>query len=205
MPEVGPLLGSATRSLVGRAADLAVLDGFLDRTAVRGGALVLAGAAGVGKTVLLDAAAERAEAAGTTVARSAGAEFEADVSFSGLNQVVHHLLEHIEALPTPLRVALSVALGFGDGPPPGRLVVSNAVVQLLCNARVAGPLVLILDDVQWLDRSSGAVLGSVARRLDGTGVGLLGALRSPAESFFESTGIPEHEVGRSTRRRRSTS
>ncbi|MFP5316816.1 MAG: ATP-binding protein [Acidimicrobiia bacterium] len=195
MPEVGPLLGSATRSLVGRAADLAVLDGFLDRTAVRGGALVLAGAAGVGKTVLLDAAAERAEAAGTTVARSAGAEFEADVSFSGLNQVVHHLLEHIEALPTPLRVALSVALGFGDGPPPGRLVVSNAVVQLLCNARVAGPLVLILDDVQWLDRSSGAVLGSVARRLDGTGVGLLGALRSPAESFFESTGIPEHEVG----------
>src|SRR5579863_6972189 len=73
--------------LVGRDKELAVMRGFVDEIADSGGALLLSGEPGVGKTALLDAAAAMAAASGVRVLRAAGAEFE-DVSFSGLNQVV---------------------------------------------------------------------------------------------------------------------
>jgi MoxR-like ATPase len=60
----------------------------VDQAAVSGGALLLSGEAGVGKTVLLDAAAAHARAAGTQALRAAGAEFERTVSFAGLNQLL---------------------------------------------------------------------------------------------------------------------
>jgi predicted ATPase len=121
-------------------------------------------------------------------------EFEIDVGFSGLNQVLFPLYEELERLPAVHRDALSVALGFGDGAPAGRLTVSTAAVALLRQAAAAGPLLVIVDDLHWLDRSSAAVLGFVARRLAGSRVGLIAASRVAAESFFERGGLPEHEL-----------
>ncbi|WP_432845782.1 ATP-binding protein [Amycolatopsis sp. CA-161197] len=180
-------------SLVGRGVALERIRGFLAATD-RGGALLLSGAAGVGKTVLLDAVAEAAVASGSRVLRAAGVEFEADVSYSGLNQVLFPLYEAFGELDPPHADALQVALGFGSGAPPERLVVSNASLMLLRHVAKAGPLLLIVDDLPWLDRASAAVLGFVARRLNGTRVTFLGAMRSGSETFFNHGGLPEYEV-----------
>src|SRR4029079_5771195 len=76
------------RALIGRAAELALIDEFLARAAAEGSALLLAGEPGAGKTALLQAAGDRAGAGGTSVVRADGAEFETTSVFSGLSQIL---------------------------------------------------------------------------------------------------------------------
>jgi len=149
----------------------------------------------MGKTALLDAAAQLASAAGFRVLRAAATEFEAGLGFAALNQLLLPLRDEFAQLSRASGDALNVALGFGTGPVPDRLAVSNAIVELLGRAAADRPIVVILDDVQWLDRASAAVLGSVARRLVGLRAGFLGALRSGQESFFERADLPELDIG----------
>ena len=156
--------------------------------------LLLSGEPGVGKTALLDAAASEAAVPGLRVLRAGGAEFEADISFSGLNQLLLPLLEDLSRLDGSPRDALSVALGFTEGPPAGRLTVASAVLALLRQAASARPLLLVVDDLQWLDRSTAAVLGRVTRRLASAPVGFLAASRSGEEGFFERGDLPRHEI-----------
>jgi DNA-binding CsgD family transcriptional regulator len=181
--------------LFGRDKDLEFLHAFVGQSSSDGGALVLSGAPGVGKTVLLEAVAAHSADAGLRVLRAAGAEFEADLSFAGLNQVLHPLFGDIEDLSPPQRSALEVALGLGDGPAPDQLVVCNAGLSLLVKAAAKEPLLVIVDDLQWVDRASALVLGFVARRLHGTRVGFLAAFRSGDESFFERSGLRAHDLG----------
>jgi DNA-binding CsgD family transcriptional regulator len=177
--------------LVGRDAELGRLRAFLGTAGTHGGALLVTGEPGVGKTGLLDAAADDASSAGTRVLHAAGIQFEAGMSFSGLNQVLLPLVDELLQLPAVHRDALNVALGFGEGAPPSRLVVSNAALVLLRTAAIAQPLLLLLDDLPWLDRASAGVLSFVARRLDGSKVGLIGASRTGEEDFFDHAGLPE--------------
>jgi DNA-binding CsgD family transcriptional regulator len=128
------------------------------------------------------------------VLRASGVEFEAGISFSGLNQTLLPLLAELAHLTAAHRNALNVALGFGEGPAPDRLVVSNATLALLHRAAVARPVLVVIDDLPWLDRASAEVLGFVARRLAGSRVGVLGASRSGEESFFDRVGLPELEL-----------
>src|ERR1700722_9766681 len=104
--------------LFGRDEDLELLLAFVDQSSSDGGALVLSGAPGVGKTVLLEAVAAHSAEAGLRVLRGVGAEFEADLSFAGLNQVLQPLFDDIGDLSPPQCTALAVALGLGDGPAP---------------------------------------------------------------------------------------
>jgi DNA-binding CsgD family transcriptional regulator len=181
-------------ALVGREPELELIGSFLDAARVDGGVLLLSGEAGVGKTVLLDAAGEAASRVGTLVLRAAGVEFEADVALSALNQLLLPLQGEFERLGAAHRDALVVALGFGDGPAPSRQVVSTATLQVLQQVAASRPLLVIVDDVQWLDRPSAGVLGFVARRVAGSRIGFLAAWRSGTESFFEGGGLPEHEL-----------
>jgi DNA-binding CsgD family transcriptional regulator len=181
-------------ALAGRDRDLRAIRVFLGEVSVAGTALLLTGEPGVGKSALLDVANEMAVAAGVRVLRAAGVEFEADVSFSGLNQVLLPLGEELAQLSTAHRAALRVALGLTAGPPADRLVVSNAVLALLVQATEGRPLVVILDDLPWLDRASSLVLGFVARRLGGSRVGLLAAARTGVPTFFDGSGLPEREL-----------
>ena len=130
----------------------------------------------MGKTALLNALAESAAAAGTVVLRVTGAEFEGEISFAGLNQVLLPVLGDVDELDAVHRDALRVALGFGTGPPPDRLLVSNAVLVLLQRVAARGPPLLIVDDLPWIDRASAGVLSFVARRLVGRGGGAPGRL-----------------------------
>ena len=184
----------AAGGLIGRDRDLGFLREFVRQAAAGGAALVLSGDPGMGKTALLNALAESAAAAGTVVLRVTGAEFEGEISFAGLNQVLLPVLGDVDELGAAHRDALRVALGFGTGPPPDRLLVSNAVLILLQRVAARGPLLLIVDDLPWIDRASAAVLSFVARRLDGRGAGLLVACRTGADSYFDRAGLPEYEL-----------
>ncbi|MGP4020685.1 AAA family ATPase [Saccharopolyspora sp. 5N708] len=186
--------GYAFGPLVGRTEDLESIVAFFDEAAVQGGALLLSGEAGVGKTALLNAVAEAAAGGGTGILRAAGVEFEVDVSYSGLNQLLFPLQDSIDELGSAHRDALRVAMGFGSGPPPDRLLVSNAALLLLRAVATEAPLLLIVDDLPWLDRASTAVLGFVARRLVGSRVGLLAASRSQTGSYFDPGGLPHYEL-----------
>jgi tetratricopeptide (TPR) repeat protein len=188
-----PRSGSA-EPLIGREREIGFLRSFVDQSASQGGALLLSGDAGVGKTVLLDAAAAHAAAAGMRVVRAAGAEFEADLSFAALNQVLYPLLGGLEQLSPLHGKALGVALGLSDGSPADQLVVSNAALALVLQAAAAHPVLVIVDDLPWVDRASAVVLGFVARRLAGSRVGFLAAYRTGEESFFDRSGLPGYEL-----------
>jgi DNA-binding CsgD family transcriptional regulator len=179
---------------IGRGDDLAAIDVFLDQVAAGGGVLLLSGEPGVGKTVMLEAAAEAAAASGMRVLRASGAEFEADLGFSGLHQICLPLQDELGQLDPADRDALSVVLGLSVGMPSDRLAVSRAVLALFRRAATTHPVVVIVDDLPWLDRPSAVVLGLAARRLDGSRTGLLAASRSGAESFFERGGLPAREL-----------
>jgi len=181
--------------LVGRGGELALIGVFVERACTGGDTLLLFGEPGAGKTALLDAAAGAASDAGTLVLRAAGVEFEADLAFSGLHQVLLPLLDVFGQLGAAHRDALNVALGYGEGPPPDRLLVSTAALTVLRQAAAVSPVLVIVDDLPWLDRASAGVLGFVARRLAGSRVGFLAASRPEPESFFERAGLAQHELG----------
>ncbi|WP_320782889.1 helix-turn-helix transcriptional regulator [Streptomyces sp. CRN 30] len=187
-----PVRRGAAPSLVGREADLDRVGALLERHP--GGTVLLSGEPGVGKSALLDAVAGAAAEAGVRVLRAAGAEFEADVSYSALNQVLLPLHGILGRLDAPAREAVSVATGFGAGPAPERLVVCNAALALLRTAAEDGPLLLVVDDLPWVDRASAAVFSFLARRLPGDRVRFLAACRTGVDSFFDGSGLPYYEV-----------
>ncbi|MFI6488866.1 AAA family ATPase [Streptomyces sp. NPDC050564] len=180
--------------LVGRDGDLAFIHSFFGNSEVQGAALLLAGEAGVGKTAVLDAVATGAVRNGVRVLRAAGVQFEADISYAGLNQLLVPLFDDFDILDTVHRDALRVAVGIGGGPAPDRLLTSTAALLLLRLISVRTPLLLVIDDLPWLDRATNAVLGFVARRLVGSRIGFLAASREGSESFFESSGLTEHRL-----------
>ncbi|MEV7080004.1 AAA family ATPase [Streptomyces sp. NPDC093516] len=186
-----PQAGTIDR-LVGRERDLDHILAVFERSA--GGALLLSGDPGVGKSALLDAVAASAVRDRIRVLRAAGAEFEADISYSALNQILLPLHGSLDRLDRSGREAMSVALGFGAGTPPKRLVVCNATLALLRSAAEDGPVLLIVDDLPWVDRASAAVFGFVARRLSGDRIRFLAASRTGVDSFFDGSGLPAYEL-----------
>ncbi|GAA2838939.1 hypothetical protein GCM10020220_029850 [Nonomuraea rubra] len=113
--------------------------------------LVVRGEAGIGKTALLEHA--RAGAAGCRIARAAGIESEMELAFGGLHQLCAPFLDHLAALPHPQREALGTAFRLSAGPPPDRFLVGLSVLSLLADVADKEPLVCLVDDAQWLDRS----------------------------------------------------
>src|SRR5258708_332291 len=105
-----PLIASAGL-LIGRDHEAEFIGAFVDRAASEGGALLVEGEPGVGKTALLEVAAARAAAAGIRLLPAVGAEFEADVMFAALHQLLHPLLGSLSERDPAHRKALTVALG----------------------------------------------------------------------------------------------
>ena len=182
------------RSLIGRAADLALIEEFLAQAAAEGGSLVLAGEPGAGKTALLQLAADRAATTGTRVVRAEGVEFETIDVFSGLSQILIPLLADLETLLPAHRDTLAVVLGMAEGDPPKPSQVAQAALNLIRGMAARRPLLLVVDDLQWLDRSSADALSFVVRRLGGSRAGFLGAARTGELGGFEPAGMPRHDL-----------
>jgi DNA-binding CsgD family transcriptional regulator len=148
----------------------------------------------VGKTALLEWAAEHAD--GMRVLRATGIESELELAFSGLAELSLPVLEHVEEIPSPQRHALRAALALEDGRSGDRFVLALATMSLLQAAARRRPVLVLVDDAQWLDRSSADAIAFVIRRLHHGPIGVVVTTRSgefdlPGVEVLEVTGLPE--------------
>ncbi|MFI6876130.1 AAA family ATPase [Streptomyces sp. NPDC050400] len=179
-------------SMVGREHEQEVLSDF-----VRGAgsqALVLRGETGVGKSALLDHVARLAGDEDHKVIRAAGVEAESELPYAGLHQFLYPLLPSIDRLDEGQRGVFDVVFGRSGGTPPSVMTLGIAVLDLLSLAASEQPLLLVLDDGQWLDTSSTEVCGFVGRRLTGSSVRLTVGLRSDVPSGFDTAALPRLPV-----------
>jgi DNA-binding CsgD family transcriptional regulator len=180
------VVDGARLEVVGRELELATIAAFVDGSASGVRALVLEGEAGVGKTTLWLAGVDAARERGHWVLESRPAAAEARFAFAGVSDLLGGVLaEVLDTLPTPQADALRAALLLkraGDAPPNERAVAAGVLSALrtLCAVR---PVLLAVDDVQWLDPPSAAVLAFAWRRLRDEPAGLLLAGRA---------GVPAH-------------
>lgn len=149
------------------------------------------GEAGVGKSALLEYVARNAP--GCRVARASGHEYERELAYAGLHQLCGPLLDLRERLPAPQRDALAAAFGLSPAPAPDRFLVGLGVLGLLSVVAEDQPLLWVIDDAQWLDRTSALTLAFVAHRLLAEPVGLVFGVREPSE-VPELNGLPELRV-----------
>src|SRR3954452_889616 len=188
------IVRTTAHSLFGRERDVAALEAFVAQEAGDGSAVLVTGEAGVGKTAVVDVVAAGARQRGVRVLRAAGTEFEAALSFAGLNQLLHPVLNGLPGLEEADRRALRVALGLGEGRASDEFAVAQATVRLLAHLTETAPDLVVVDDANWLDRASSAVLAYVARRVAGTRVALIATMRSGERTPFERGGIDQHEL-----------
>lgn len=176
----------------GRASECETLDRVVDGVRVhRSQVLVLRGESGIGKTTLLDYLETRAS--GSRILRVAGIESEMELDYAGLHQLCAPMLGRLSDLPDAQHEALSIAFGASTGAGPDRFRVSVAVLNLLAHFAEKQPVVCLIDDAQWLDRTSALVLSFVAHRLLAEAVALVFAVREPSDPSALS-GLPTLEV-----------
>src|SRR4051812_538932 len=183
------LVDGTVPGLVGRKVELDAL-GELLATArnSRSGVLVVRGEPGIGKSVLLDAVAARAE--GFYVAHAVGVESEMELPYAGLQQLWRPFVECEPFLPEPQHTALTTAFGLSVGPPPDRFLVGLAALQLLAKLADVQPVLWLVDDAQWLDRVSVQTIEFVARRLLAEPIVFLIAARDIPD-YGDFAGLPE--------------
>jgi DNA-binding CsgD family transcriptional regulator len=155
----------AIELLVGRERELAVIDRFLD--AAEAGALVLEGEAGIGKTSLWREGVRRASDRGFAVLVAEEVEAEAKLPFTAIADLLGPVAEEIAVLPLPQRKALRVALFLEEADAPLQVrAVAAALVGIFRELATARPLLVAVDDLQWLDRSSQEALLFALRRME---------------------------------------
>ncbi|MBN9734980.1 MULTISPECIES: LuxR family transcriptional regulator [unclassified Pseudonocardia] len=177
--------------LFGRRAETAALDRVLARAAGgEGSGLVLWGEPGIGKTALLDHAV--GAASGATVLRCRGTRMEAGLAFAALHELLWPVTDRLDALPAPQAAALRGALGLSRDPA-NRFLIGAAVLSLLSGLARERPVLVVVDDAQWIDEATVHCLGFVARRVrTDPVVVLLTGHEDPASGPWE--GLPSMEV-----------
>jgi DNA-binding CsgD family transcriptional regulator len=174
--------------LVGRSAECGALDRLLEggRTG-RSGAIVLRGEPGVGKTALLDHAAEQAN--GMRVLRGTGIETESELAFAALHQLLARDLQQLDALPGPQAEALRGAFGLAPAEGTDPFLISLGLLSVLAELAEATPVLCLIDDAQWLDEPSALALLFTARRIEAEGIVMIFAVREGEERGFEAHGL----------------
>ncbi|MCW2506117.1 MAG: transcriptional regulator, LuxR family [Actinomycetia bacterium] len=180
--------------LLGRDAEIEVLTSLLAGIPDGGGALVLHGEPGIGKSRLLALGAARALERGFTVLSTTGVQSEAHLAFAGLHQLLRPLRFRAAALPATQRAALDAAFGLGEEPPPERFRIAMAVLDLLSEVATDAPLLVLAEDAQWLDRPTAEVLAFAARRLQSDPIVVLAAVREGYPSLLVDAGLPQHHL-----------
>ncbi|SNS92895.1 regulatory protein, luxR family [Actinomadura meyerae] len=196
-------------TLYGRRAEQEEIGRLLERArAGAGGALIVRGEAGVGKSALLGHAARAA--AGTRVLRWTGIEAEAALPFAALHLLLvgcadlagfadlagrAGLAGLLERLPAEHAAALRAALGPVPPRPRARLLAGPALLALLTELAAGEPLLCLVDDAHWLDRASADALLFAARRAAGSGLTFVIAVRDGLAGAdphdWSRTGVPE--------------
>lgn len=187
------MIASPLPHLVGRHRECAALDDLLAGLGEGGSrVLVVRGEAGIGKSVLLKYVA--AQASRVKVAWAHGIEADMELPYASLHQLCAPFLDELDELPEPQRDALRVAFGMAAGDPPDRFLVGLAVLTLLTRASESRPVLVLVDDAQWLDQVSLQTLEFVARRLLAEAVAMAFAVRDP-EGQEALDGLPALRIG----------
>ncbi|WP_328760424.1 ATP-binding protein [Streptomyces sp. NBC_00271] len=179
----------------GRHTELRALSDVIDQAEERGGAIVVRGEAGIGKSTLLDAVADHARRAGHHVLRATGTEAEARMPFAGLHQLLSPLLDDAEKLPALQRRVLSSAFGAEDAPSPEPFLIALAALNLLTETSARRPLAILVDDVQWLDRPSHEALAFLARRIGSDPIVIVAGIRDGHTGPLVAARLPELLLG----------
>jgi DNA-binding CsgD family transcriptional regulator len=160
----------------------------------RGGALILEGVAGIGKSTLLAEAQRIAGDRDMAVMSTEGVQSETDLPFAGLHQLLRPVLARVGDLPAPQREAVCGAFGMGDGAAPAPFLIALGALGLLSDAAARRPLLLSIEDAQWLDRPTADALAFVARRVESDPIAMLVAIREGYDSPLLEAGLPESHV-----------
>ena len=189
--------------LLGRERELTTIDDLLRQIGGGGGALLVSGEAGIGKTALLEWADLRAEELGLSVLSTAGVPSEAHMAFAGLHRLLRPHLSRIGELPRPQQTALSLAFGLDTGgahadgeasSAPDIFLTALATLDLLAEAAASTPILLIVEDAHWLDAATSDALAFVARRIEDEPIVLLFAVRDGSAGRLEEARLPELAV-----------
>ena len=186
-------MAAKAADLVGRERELAAIAEFLEADAAAC-AVVIEGEPGIGKTTVWEAAVTAAAERGFQPLRARPGGSEAKLAFSGLADLLGEALPGVlSELPRPQRRALEIALLLedGGGKRADRRAVAAGLLSVLRALSTASPLLVAIDDSQWLDRSSTAALEYAARRLHEKPVALLITRRLNAESGLEQALAPD--------------
>ena len=182
-------------SLVGRDRELSALTRLIGDVGEHGGSLVLPGEPGVGKSALLRAADRHGRATGFQVLESTGVECEAQLPYAGLHQLLRPVLGLTARLPDGQRRALDSAFGAAAASPPEHFVIALAALNLLADAAARTPVLVVVDDAQWLDRPTQEILVFMARRISADPIVMIVGVRSGHDTVFTTAGLPELNVG----------
>jgi DNA-binding CsgD family transcriptional regulator len=155
--------------------------------------LALVGEPGIGKTVLLDYAAERA--AGMQMLRARGIESEAQIPFGSLLELLRPALALLDAIPEPQAVALEGALALRRGAAQERFAVGAATLSVLAAYAEQAPVAVLVDDAQWLDVSSAQALLFAFRRLVADPIAVFVAVREGEPSLLDGADLPALRIG----------
>ena len=192
MPGPGELPAQQPARIIGREAGLARLRALVDPVPPASQVLLITGEAGMGKTVLLTDAADRARSAGVRVLSVTGRESESRLAFAGLHQLLRPVLSSAAGLPGRQAQALTAALGLAADPvAPDPLLTGVAVLTLLSDLSERSPVLVVADDAHWLDRSSLDTLAFAGSRLDAERIVLLVAARGQAPPPGFDRGFPQ--------------
>jgi len=179
--------------LLGREHERHEIEKALDRA--RSGVsatLVLVGDPGIGKTALLDYAAERAT--GMRVLRARGIESEAQIPFGSLLELLRPALATLDKIPEPQAIALEGALALRRGPAQERFAVGAATLSMLAAYAEQAPVAVLVDDAQWLDVSSAQALLFAFRRLLADPIAVLVAVREGEPSLLDGADLPALQI-----------
>jgi DNA-binding CsgD family transcriptional regulator len=186
---VVPAPTEAALQIIGREHELGVLTAAVDAAAEAGRAVAVCGEPGIGKSVLIEAAARRGQERGYLVLRSTGVEAESQLPFAGLHELVRPVLGAADALPAPQRRALLSAFGVAEDRSPEPFLICLAALNVLTGVSARQPVAVIVDDVHWLDQPSQDALAFVARRIHDDRVTVVGGLRTEyATPFLPASG-----------------
>ena len=166
--------------IIGRESELAALWRFLDSIAGGPAALLLSGDPGIGKTTVWKEGVAGALQKSYRILACRPVEAETRLSYAALGDLLEPALEEaLTALPEPQRQALEVALlrAASSKVRPDQRAVSLGVLGCLRSLASSSPVVVAIDDVQWIDPPSARVLQFVVRRLNQESVGFLTAVR----------------------------
>lgn len=180
----------AAPTLVGRDEELTLIDGLLTRGRERGGALLLHGDPGIGKSALAAAAVRSARDAGATVLTTTGVPSEAELPYACLHQLLAPVMDDAAALPDRQRAALDAAMSGAAERSADPYRTGLAVLGLLGDATDRAPVVLVAEDAHWVDPPTTEVLAFVSRRIQADPVAMLITSRDRIPRSLRGAGVP---------------